>query len=36
MSSSVRIRLVVGWVLVTVALGYGVYETLLKAAKLFS
>jgi hypothetical protein len=31
----VRSQLVTGWVLVGIPLVYGVYETLLKAAKLF-
>lgn len=33
---STKVRLVVGWVLVGIALSYGVYQTLLKAAKLFT
>lgn len=36
MPTSVKVRLVVGWALVSLALGYGVYQTILKAAKLFT
>lgn|GEM_PF-4201613 len=35
MTPWVRSQLVAGWLLVAVALGYGVYETLLKTAQLF-
>jgi len=31
-----RARLALAWLLVGIPLGYGVYETLLKAAKLFT
>ncbi len=34
--TSTKVRLLVGWLLVGIALSYGVYQTVLKAAKLFT
>jgi hypothetical protein len=31
-----KVRVAIGWILVSVLLAYGVYETLLKAVKLFT
>jgi len=31
----IRSQLILGWLMVSIPLGYGIYQTVLKAAKLF-